>query len=1019
MKYDKELVEEFVVESREHLADVEEELLRMEKSGGDATPAAIDKVFRAIHSIKGAAGFLGMRKINDLSHVMETILQTIRAGEAAADAKTVDALLAGVDLLRTMLEDAGAGDKIDIQKIHDHLSSLLAKQVSSEVRKDMRTSIRLLDMAGTPVGFAVSALALNNRPKTHDNLYILRYDLQEMRRKGGLSPLVLVKELLSTGEIVQARLDSGAKSLAEDLSKAPLDYEVLYSTVLGDDLIDSGAHLSPDKIIKVRPEGDKFDRVASAPAPSPAKDAIDNKPAAEPQDAASAAKDQEQQGDTAKAQQDSSKGQETVRMNIAILDKLMTLAGELVLVRNQHLMRFAGLGDAQARGIAQRLDIVTTELQETIMRTRMQPVGSVFGKLPRMIRDLAQRLGKKIELSMSGEEVELDKAILESLADPLTHIIRNCCDHGLESPEGRRKAGKKEAGRVSVRAYHEGGQINIEVSDDGQGIDLDRVKAKALESGIAGAEQLARMSDKELVNLIARPGFSTAEQVTEFSGRGVGMDVVKSSIERLGGSLDISTVKGGGTCILMRLPLTLAIIPCLVVVVGERSYALPQANLEELVCLYDKEMRDRIECEDVQEVFRLRDRLLPMVRLSEVLARPNPFSEEDKAAISESHRRKCASLAEANALKGSLTFAVVKVGADRFGLIVDKVVGTEEIVVKPMHSALKSLGIYSGATVMGDGRCALILDIEGVAAHAGLDFAAKSQEQGAATSEAESARRDETQTVLLFHNGPDEQFAIPLQLVKRIERIERKRLERIGDKEFISVDGHPTRIVRLDQALKVSACQDRDDMHLILPKHSSRPFGLLISSLVDIVESPMDLKTDGYHEEGVLGTAVLRDRITIYPDIYRLFEKVDPTPPGEGGGRAATRAEERKRILLVEDAVFFRQLVKAYLESDGYEVEIAANGRKALDRMEAGAAFDLVVSDIEMPVMNGWELVKTLKADKRFAGIPVIALTALDDKKEIGRAKECGFDQYQIKIDREALLRTVEESLRPRAGGRR
>ncbi len=1007
MIYDKELVEEFVVESREHLADIEDDLLQMERAGGGIAVQTVDKVFRAIHSIKGAAGFLGLRKINDLSHVMETILQTIRAGEARPDSKTVDALLGGVDLLGAMLADIDNCDKVDIQKIHDRLSSLLAKQVSSEVRKDMRTSIRMLDEEGRPAGFSVSALALKNRPKTHDHLYILRYELQEMQRKGGLSPLTLVKELLSTGEIVQAKLNSDAKSLSEDLSRASLDYEVLYSTVLDADLIESGAHLPMDKIVKVHPEGE------SQVERSQAKEAPKAK-AAEQKAAEAAIEKAPAETEEPKAAQDA-KGQdrqETVRMNIAILDKLMTLAGELVLVRNQHLMRFSELNDVQARGISQRLDIVTSELQETIMRTRMQPVGVVFGKLPRLVRDLAQKLGKQIELSLSGEEVELDKAILESLADPLVHIIRNSCDHGLEKPEDRERSGKRAAGKISVRAYHEGGQINIEVADDGQGVNIDRVKAKALESGIVTAEQLARMGEKDLVNLIARPGFSTAEKLTEISGRGVGMDVVKSAIERLGGSLEISTIRGEGTSILMRLPLTLAIIPCLIVVVGGQSYALPQANLEELVCLYDKEMRDRIECEDVQEVFRLRDKLLPMVRLNEILARPKPFCDEDKAKISESHRRKCASLAEAGALKGALTFAVVKVGSNRFGLIVDKVVGTEEIVVKPMHSTLKPLGVYSGATVMGDGRCALILDIDGVAAHAGLDFAAKSSSQGGvSTSETEAAKREETQTVLLFHNGPDEQFAVPLQLVKRIERIERKRLERIGEKEFISVDGKPTRIVRLDKALKVSACEDRDEMYLILPKHSSRPFGLLISSLVDILESPMDLSSDGYLEDGVLGTAVLRGRITVYPDIYRLVEKVDPEWLDERKESGAA-PEEKRRILLVEDAVFFRQLVKAYLESDGYEVETASNGRKALDRLEAGgAAFDLVVSDIEMPVMNGWELVKALKADKKLSGIPVIALTALDDKKEVGKAKEYGFDQYQIKIDREALLRTVSESL--------
>lgn len=329
-----------------------------------------------------------------------------------------------------------------------------------------------------------------------------------------------------------------------------------------------------------------------------------------------------------------------------------------------------------------------------------------------------------------------------------------------------------------------------------------------------------------------------------------------------------------------------------------------------------------------------------------------------------------------------------------------------------MHSALKALGVYSGATVMGDGSCALILDIEGIATHAGLEFSSGETLQNRAAGPAEAAKREETQTALLFKCGPSEQFAVPLQLIKRIERVDRSRIERIGGKEFIHIDGKPARVVRIDKALNVSPMEEGSEAHLILPKHGARPFGLLISSLVDIVEAPMEMSSDGYLEDGVLGTASIRGKLSVYPDIYRLLEKADPEW-SEARQDACEEPEAKRRILLVEDAVFFRQLVKAYLESDGYEVETASNGRKALERLEAGGPpFDLVVSDIEMPVMNGWDLLKSIKADKRLSGIPVIALTALDDKREIEKAKERGFDQYQVKIDREALLKTVSESLR-------
>jgi two-component system chemotaxis sensor kinase CheA len=388
----------------------------------------------------------------------------------------------------------------------------------------------------------------------------------------------------------------------------------------------------------------------------------------------------------------------TLRINVALLDRLMNLAGELVLVRNQ-AVRVADPADAQLRQVVQRLNAVTSGVQQAVMLTRMQPVSNLFGKFPRLVRDLAKQLGKQIELTTRGTEVELDKAILESLSDPLTHLIRNCCDHGIETPAERVAAGKPPQGHVLLHAHHEGGQIRIEVRDDGRGIDPDRVRRKALGQGLKTAAELAAMSTAELQALVLLPGFSTAEQVTEVSGRGVGMDVVKTNVEHVGGSLQIESSPGGGTSVHLRLPLTLAIIPCLIVTAGGQRYAIPQKDLEELVCL-EGDKAGKVETANDQEVYRLRNRLLPLVRLSELLARPRPFDAAARAEIL--HRPR-----PANAL---VSFAVVKVGGERFGLVIDGFLNTEEIVVKPMHPVLKPLRIFSGATIMGDGRVALILD---------------------------------------------------------------------------------------------------------------------------------------------------------------------------------------------------------------------------------------------------------------------------------------------------------------------
>jgi len=713
----------------------------------------------------------------------------------------------------------------------------------------------------------------------------------------------------------------------------------------------------------------------------------------------------------------------------------MLLAGELVLVRNQQLILIDTF-DSSYRSIAQRLDAVTSELQETIMRARMQPLGKIFGKFPRMVREIGKKLGKNIRLFIQGNEVELDKTILESLTDPLTHIIRNSCDHGIEPPEERNISGKPETGSITVNAYHEAGQINIKIKDDGRGINPNAVRKKAVEKGIKNEAELKLMNDKEILKLIMLPGFSLADEVSDLSGRGVGMDVVRTELEKIGGAIEIESTAGEGTAINLRLPLTLAIIPCLMVSVGKHIYAIPQINLVELVCLYDDDVKTKIEYASDQEVYRLRNNLLPMVRLSEVLARPKPFTRSVRAEIAEEYRsqeigdrsqesedrsQKSEVRSQMQANQGtnqtdsisdiSLNFAVIKVGTSRFGLIIDKILGTEEIVVKPMHPALKSLKIYSGATVMGDGKVALILDVNGIAEHAGITFDVHSK---CHIEQRHKIRDDEdSQTVLLFKYGKKEWFAMALPLIRRIERISVSDIEQIGDKEFITIDGISVFILRPNNVLKVSSsAEEKDEMFLILPKYIQRPVGLLASELIDIEATSVKLNLESYIEDGILGTTILRGHITLFTDIYRLVEKADPewfterrkkTPPPEA----------MKQILLVEDASFFRQLVKGYLEADGYKVITAENGREGLEQMNHND-FDMIVSDLEMPVMDGWDFLKSVRQRKEWKNIPAIALTALDTEKDREVAVKCGYSRYEIKIDREQFLTSVAELLQHR-----
>ncbi len=896
---DSEIIESFISEAKEHLNTIEDDFLLLEQQAENPDKDLLNKVFRAIHSVKGAAGFLGLENMTRLSHVMEALLTMMREGEIKPESKFVDALLAGTDLLTTMLDDVNHSDNIDITQAYDRLTKLLGRQLAPKNEEEPSSRSEKIHK---PV-FEPSKTPEDNPPKQPSG-----------------NP--------ETAEI--------AESLTETAKT---------QGVLGN----------------------------------------------------------------------------TVRIHVNLLDELMTMAGELVLARNQ-LMRTIDKMEPGVRTVAQRLDAITSELQETVILTRMQPVGKVFGKFPRIIRDMGKRLGKKFHLNINGSEAELDKTILESLADPMTHIIRNCCDHGIERPHERIKAGKPETGEIALSAYHEAGRVNIEVRDDGRGVNVEMVCQKAIQKGIKTAAELEQMDKDEIIRLILLPGFTTLDSISNVSGRGVGMDVVKTGIEKLGGSLDIKSDWGKGTTIQLRMPLTLAIIPSLIVAVGDEKFAIPQANLVEMVCLYDEDIKNRIECADDQEVFRLRDRLLPMVRLNEVLANPTPFTREIRASVTEKHRRRI--IEQLCTEKGldaenydddglSLSFAVLNTSSGRFGLIIDTIIGAEEIVVKPMHSALKSLPIYSGATIMGDGNVALILDADGIASHARVIRNGRIDTAIPQTDVVQE--KEEMQTVLLFKNGPYEHFAIALPLIRRVEPIQLSDIEQVGERQFITIDGVSTLVISLDRVLNISPLAAKEEMYLILPRHIKRPVGLLISELVDIKETTIELNVESHIEDGLLGTDIINDNMTLFIDIYHIVEIAEPEWFAERRiglfGTPQAPTESSRQVLLLEDVSFFRHLIKGYLEADGYQVMAVENGQRGLEYLEK-KEFDLIVSDLEMPVMDGWEFMRAVRRGTKQADTPAIALTALDTEKDRVFTMQCGYDRYEVKMDRERFLTSVAQMLK-------
>ncbi|MEZ4528135.1 MAG: hybrid sensor histidine kinase/response regulator [Desulfobacterales bacterium] len=983
MDENRELLEEFVADAKEHLDTVEDDLLALEKQKDRPDREIVDRVFRAVHSVKGAAGFFGLTNISELAHVMETLLSLIREGEIRPESRFIDALLSGADHLGILLDDAEHSNEIDIADIHNRVSTILAQELSPEVKAEMAESVKLCDMADQDTGFEISAFTLKTVP-ARENLYVLKYNLTQLDQSGR-RPMKLIQDLLEAGHILDAKIRLHSDDLRPGLPDEPLLYDVLYATGLNAEEIGAGLGVFNEFLIPVR----RMEEKTQTDLPAAAE---------------SSETGTESDAETQRLVSLLSGGEhaDTVRLHVDILDKLMMLVGELVLIRNQKLLK-ADSANPQSFGLAKRLNTVTAELQERIMRIRMQPLDSVFGRFPRIVRDLGQRLGKKIQISVSGAEVDLDRTLLESLIDPLTHLIRNSCDHGIESPAERIQAGKPEKGTITLGAWHDAGQIHVEIRDDGRGISPDFIRRKVLQKGLKTEAELRQMSEREILSLILIPGFSTTDAITEVSGRGVGMDVVKTGIESAGGSLETESVSGEGTRIHISLPLTLAIIPCLIVLSGGNPFAIPQISIEELVCLYEDDRR-HLECAGDQEIYRMRGKLLPMIRLCEVLKRPEPFTEKVRAEIAETYGR----TVEKNAEKSSadaIRFAVLKTGAGHFGLIADEIAGTGEIVVKPMHRSVSGLKIYAGAAIMGDGRVALILDAEGIARHAGIGaFQSKGEDRFRKKIENEAL-----QDVLLFRSGKNEQFALSLSLIRRIEKIKFSDREKVGENEFISLKGTFMQILRLDKVLRVSPCMEKEEMFLIVPKHVFRPAGLLISEIIGTQRAEMEPNAKTCMEDGLLGTALIRGRMTLFVDLYRVMEKFTPMR-AEIPDRETSSAEKSKKILLAEDTPFFRQLIKTYLESAGYEVETAENGQMGLEKLE-NSRFDLIVSDIEMPVMDGWEFMQNVRKTVTQKQLPALALTALDSEQTRQKAKECGFDRYEVKMDKKRFLSTVAEML--------
>jgi two-component system chemotaxis sensor kinase CheA len=666
-----------------------------------------------------------------------------------------------------------------------------------------------------------------------------------------------------------------------------------------------------------------------------------------------------------------------IRVGVGLLDKLMDLVGELVLTRNQILQFNAEREDAALNATSQRLNLITTELQEGVMKTRMQPIGMVWNKLPRVVRDIAVALGKQIRLEMDGAGTELDRTIIEAIKDPLVHLVRNSCDHGIELPDIRVRAGKKPLGRLTLRAYHEGGQVNIEIGDDGAGVDIARVKKKAVESGLLRPEQAEKLSDREALNLIFLPGFSTAQIITNVSGRGVGMDVVKSHIEKIGGVVDAFSRPREGTTIKIKIPLTLAIIPGLVITSGGERFVIPQVSLLELIRLEEGSAEKHIEHVRGTPVYRRRGSLLPIAYLNRVLG------------------LKSADAAEA------VSIVVLQAEDRQFGLVVDGINDTQEIVVKPLGKQLKGLTVYAGATIMGDGRVALILDVLGIGQRSGV--IAESREQTRTEVEQKTQSAVEQQRLLLFRAGSFERLAVPLSLVARLEEFPLSAIERAGGGQVVQYRNRILPLVPLRNVLEAGEAdlkQMSDPVQVVVLNDGDRSVGMVVDQILDVAEEAVTVRQKS-SRKGLLGSAVVGKRVTDFVDLNYVIHTAAET--WFQGGSGVTNG---KTVLVAEASAFSRGLIRSGLDMAGYRVIEAANLSEAIRGLEQQTV-DAVVAALDLPSPGTSALIAAMRQRPEWGAIPVLALAESEEQVRVRAGQPADFQDCQVKFDREAMLTSL------------
>ena len=946
-----DLLPEFLIEASENLAVIDVELVRFEQDPNDS--AILQDIFRLVHTIKGTSGFLGLPRLESVAHAGEDVLGKFRDGDLEVTPTAVTLILRAIDTIKEILaglEEHGSEPEGDDSELIAALGTLAEGEATPEVPAEVAPA--------APEAPAAEAAADGSPPVVSAEGFPVATELLEEF------------EAATAGEAPPESSAPAAESAGPQVSEEgfPVATELLeeFEAATAGEAPAAGAP-------------------AAAEASTPAL--IENPEASE-----------------AAGPKEPSIASQSIRVAVPVLENLMTLVGELVLTRNQLLQMVRGREDSEFEFPLQRLSHITTDLQEGVMKTRMQPIKNAWAKLPRIVRDLAMDSKKKIDLQMVGGDTELDRQVLDLIKDPLMHMVRNSADHGLENSEDRLAAGKPETGTITLHAYHEGGHIIIGIEDDGRGLNIDRIKEKIVNSGLASEAQLAEMTDQQIHQHIFKAGFSTAEKVTSVSGRGVGMDVVRSNIEKIGGNIELKSVAGEGSKFTIKIPLTLAIVSALIVDAGGERFAIPQISVLELVRVT---ANSDLKLETINDtpVLRLRDSLLPLIDLKKLQQPDQEDDESAEANVSEADESGSdeADVGAKMGAEGERLIVVSQVGSFTFGIIVNRVFDIEEIVVKPVAPILRKLAVYSGNTILGDGSVIMILDPNGIAATVGaIDT---SRDAGEDKNKEKDITAGERSSLLVFRGGGGELRAVPLGLVSRLEALDASQIEYMHGKPMVQYRECLMPLI----ALENSEIKTEGQQSVLVFQDGSRAAGLAVEEIVDIVEEELKVEIKA-ENPGLVGTAVIDGRATDIIDTgYYLTQAY---PDWFKATNALTNiGNERRRMLLVDDSPFFRNLMAPLFSVAGYDVTSVESVEDALSLRESGVKFDVIISDIEMPGQNGFEFAQSVRGDDRWREVPMVALTAHASDADKKKGREVGFNGHVAKFDREILLETVNDTL--------